>query len=226
MRERLIAFFDSLFENAPNTTENRELREELLQNNLDKYDDLIREGTPEETAYNLVIGGLGDMGELMREIHGKDTPSPRTSRSMWIGCLVSAVMMYILSVIPPIMFSNTRYEDTLGPALMFVMVAFATGVLLFGIFYFRRRSTVRAKAAIMPDGSVVRAESGRKMSEGKQKLLQSLSGLLWAIMLVLYFVISFSTGAWNITWLIFPISAALDGVLRAIFDLTGGGKDE
>jgi hypothetical protein len=39
------------------------------------------------------------------------------------------------------------------------------------------------------------------------------------VVVVLYLAVSFLTGAWGISWLIFLIGAALDQILRAIFDL-------
>ena len=39
-----------------------------------------------------------------------------------------------------------------------------------------------------------------------------------------YLFISFQTGAWHITWVIFPIIAALNGIVRAIFDLSRRDK--
>lgn len=43
--------------------------------------------------------------------------------------------------------------------------------------------------------------------------------MIWAIGLALYFLVSFATFAWHITWLIFPITGAVQGLVRAILDL-------
>ena len=48
------------------------------------------------------------------------------------------------------------------------------------------------------------------------KTYKSISGWLT---LGIYLAVSFATGAWYITWLIFPISACIDGVIKAILDL-------
>ena len=50
MREQLRAYVLRLFAQAPDTQRNRELREEILQNTLDRFDDLIAQGVPEENA--------------------------------------------------------------------------------------------------------------------------------------------------------------------------------
>ena len=44
MRDKLKQHIDTLFASAPQTEAARELREELLQNLTDKYDDLIAQG--------------------------------------------------------------------------------------------------------------------------------------------------------------------------------------
>lgn len=50
-------------------------------------------------------------------------------------------------------------------------------------------------------------------------LAKSINGLIWAIGLAIYFIVSFLTGAWYITWVIFPITAAVQGLVKAILDL-------
>ena len=40
--------------------------------------------------------------------------------------------------------------------------------------------------------------------------------------LCVYFILSFATGAWYITWLIFPIMAAVRQLINAIWDLKEG----
>ena len=56
-------------------------------------------------------------------------------------------------------------------------------------------------------------------NQGKRALQKSISSGVWALIVVLYFVISFTTQAWYITWLIFPIGAAVDNIVRACMDL-------
>ena len=55
------------------------------------------------------------------------------------------------------------------------------------------------------------------------KAYKSLSG---AVTLAVYLLLSFWSQAWHITWLVFPISAAIDGIVRAIFDLKEAKKHE
>ena len=61
MRQQLIQHIQRIFENIPNSAD---MQQEILQNSLDRYDDLISQGKSPEAAYQLAISGLGDLQEL------------------------------------------------------------------------------------------------------------------------------------------------------------------
>ena len=48
MKEKLRTHIETLFSDAPNTKKAIELKEELIQNSYDKYDDLIFDGWDDE----------------------------------------------------------------------------------------------------------------------------------------------------------------------------------
>ena len=41
---------------------------------------------------------------------------------------------------------------------------------------------------------------------------------MWSLIVALYLIISFLTGAWHITWIIFLIGGAVDSLLKAVLD--------
>lgn len=45
------------------------------------------------------------------------------------------------------------------------------------------------------------------------------SGIIWTVVLAAYFVLSFTTHAWSVTWLLFIMGIAADNVAEGIFDL-------
>lgn len=65
MRERLIEYIDGLFSGAALNMRNAEIKEEILQNTLEHYDDLLSEGKSEQEAYDTVIQGIGDVRPLV-----------------------------------------------------------------------------------------------------------------------------------------------------------------
>ena len=51
MRDKLCAYVEGLFRDAPDTPQVREVREEILQNTLNRYDDQIASGVGGSAAY-------------------------------------------------------------------------------------------------------------------------------------------------------------------------------
>ena len=69
-------------------------------------------------------------------------------------------------------------------------------------------------------------EDEKESKESKHPLKESIGNIIWVVGLVLYFGSSFYTGAWHITWLIFPIMACARGLSDAIIDLAEVKKHE
>ena len=53
MENKLRAYMDHLFRDVKPTRKSVELKEEILQNLVDKYHDMIAEGKTPEAAYNI-----------------------------------------------------------------------------------------------------------------------------------------------------------------------------
>ena len=148
MREQLVQYVNLLFAGAPDSDD---IRQEILQNTLDRYDDLISQGKTPEAAYRLAISGIGDISEILEQ---------------------NAANPGIQPVVQPV-----REEPS-------------------------------------PSDDVADEDS-----TSKRKLRKTIGGIVGPIGLVLYFLISFTTHAWYITWLIFPLIGAVSGLINAIFDL-------
>ena len=119
----------------------------------------------------------------------------------------AAIGLYILCPVPCVIFQNT-----FGVVLLFLFVAAATCLLIYNKLskpYYRGKGQ-----SIVDDFRIWQ----NKNSE-QHKLYDTIHGALWMVVVVLYLAVSFLTGAWGISWLIFLIGAALDQILRAIFDL-------
>ena len=64
------------------------------------------------------------------------------------------------------------------------------------------------------------------VSAPRQELDKSIRALIGIATLAVYLILSFSTGAWFITWLIFPISGAVKGLIKAVLDLKEAAEYE
>ena len=209
MREQLIQYVNLLFAGAQDCADTKQ---EILQNILDRYDDLIAQGKPPEAAYRLAMSGIGDINEILggkpecAAVMQSPTPEETDTGDSSFKKIIRAVAigLYILCPIPLIILSEMGM-DTIGLCGTISLVAIATILILLG----------RKKAAVIErkeeDDSVQRSP--------RQELRKGVNSLIWAIGLAVYFIISFATMAWYVTWVIFPIIAAIQGLVRAILDL-------
>ena len=207
MREQLQQYVELLFAGAPDS---EDIKQEILQNTLDRYDDLIAQGKVPEAAYRLAITGIGDINEILGTVPTGVTPeasvretSPETdaaatkrkrNRAIAIG-------LYIICIIPLIVLSSLGL-DTLGLCAMLSIVAVATVAIIQNQEPDHKEPTHTKEA-----------DSPRK------KLTDSINSLAGMVTLVVYLGVSFLSGAWYITWLIFPLGGAVKGLIKAILDL-------
>lgn len=208
MREQLIQYVELLFAGAPNS---EEIKQEILQNTMDRYDDLVAQGKSPEAAYRLAITGIGDINEILSSsakpmAAGSNPPAApaadeREDKIRRTRVAV-AVAFYILCPMPLIVLGEAG-EGVLGLFLMFLMIAAATALLIIN-----SRKTVDGDEA-----------APKKESNPKQELRKSVSSVIWAIGIAVYFILSNATQAWFITWVLFPLISCINGLVRAIMDL-------
>ena len=199
MRAQLQQYVELLFAGA---SDSEEIKDEILQNTLDRYDDLIAQGKVPEAAYRLAIAGIGDIHEILgtdridsrytpprQEAPVPEDPERKKTRAKAIG-------LYIASPIPLLILSELGYS-TMGLCLTLLLVATATVVLLMN-----RNSSEE--------------ETQTSDRDAHKESRHFIPGFLT---LGIYLILSFATGAWFITWLVFPIMGAVEGLIRAIHDL-------
>ncbi len=211
MLDKLYAYIDSIFEQAPCTQKAIELKEEIRQNSTEKYEDLLTQGKTEEAAYNITVASMGDIGELIGSLRGDTAAAaPPVDKTRRRSALLTAIAisLYILSVVPCILLQ----DDMIGPVLLFVMVALATGLLIYNHMsapkYRKREDTM--------------VEEFREWSDQHSRdrqIFKAVSSALWSLTAVIYILVSFLTMAWHITWVIFLVAGAIEGIIKAIFDL-------
>ncbi len=206
MREQLIQYVELLFAGAPDS---EEIKQEILQNTLDRFDDLIDQGKTPEAAYRLAISGIGDINEILGSEPKHTAPIPHAIPETSISedtdeaerkkKRAVAVALYICCVIPVIALGELG-NGGLGVCLMFLMIAAATALMIM--------------SSKKEDDDEEEEQSLAPHHEQKDKA----DKLLSTITLPVYLIVSFVTGAWYITWLLFPLSACVKGLIHAIID--------
>lgn len=217
MREQLIQYVNLLFAGSP---DNEEMKQEILQNTLDRYDDLVSQGKAPEAAYRLAISGIGDINELLSSRDSAvasplqpslaDNIQPVAQSSSEKKKLMRAVAigMYICCVVPVLILGNIGLGP-LGVCMMFLLIAAATVLII-----------MAADEKAGKKGT--QAEEDRDASN--QKLSKPLQDALNAISVAIFLILSLVTGAWYITWLVFPIMSAVKALINAVMDLKEADK--
>lgn len=210
MIDKLKKYVDNLFVGIKPTKEALDLKEEMTQNLIDKYNDLRSDGKSEEAAYLTAINSFGDITDLLKNLE-KEEVEPQvinqksdTQRTKAAILMSIAIMMYILCVVPVLLF-----ENSIGVVLMFFMIAAATGLIVFNSYTKSKEVVVNNK------------NEKPKETKKENRILGIIKSIIWLVSVGLYLLISFSTGAWYITWIIFPITGCVEKVLEGIFELVG-----
>ena len=213
MREQLQQYVELLFAGAPDS---EDIKQEILQNTLDRYDDLIAQGKVPEAAYRLAITGIGDISEILGTVPRtapvftvpeaspeEDAAAAKRKRNRAI-----AIGIYIVCIMPLIVLSELGLS-TIGLCAMLSIVAVATVTII--------------QNQEPDEEEVARA---RNADSPRRELDKSIKSLIGIVTLIVYLIVSFMTGAWYITWLIFPLSGAVRGLVRAILDLKEAVQNE
>ena len=215
MREQLIQYVELLFAGAPNSTE---IKQEILQNTLDRYDDLVSQGKPVEAAYQLAISGIGDISEIIGQEPAYETPryqepvyrsvpeETKGDKNKKLNRAI-AVAMYILCPIPLFILGNVE-DGVAGLSMTCILVAAATALMM-----------------MSSDGKKEAREEPEYVSP-KNQTYKAIGSIVSAITLACYLIVSFLTGAWYITWLIFPIATCVKQLIRTCMDLKEASEYE
>lgn len=65
-----------------------------------------------------------------------------------------------------------------------------------------------------------------KEEKKEEKIIKQINGIIGSICVALYFIVSFATMAWHVTWVIFIINGLICQVVKLIFMLKGDEEDE
>ena len=119
-----------------------------------------------------------------------------------------SVGLYIFSVVSVIIFAAALKQAVLGICLFLTIIAIATGLIVYNSIRYGKKVS----------------KSEKEKTDAPQ--LKTVYELVSLIGLVLYFVISFLTKAWYITWIIFLIIPAVNILIKIIFSFKNNETKE
>ena len=229
MNKKVKNYVDVLFCDIPRTKKRQELKEEVLANMSERFDEYILQGKSENQAYTQAITDLGDIDEMLsgltpeRELKPQiDTYRVRRARNTAI-----AVSMYILGVIMliglggiPSVLGLGRWEEIGGVIGLLFLLSLSAGAT--ALLIYTNMSVPQDVAPFLreddDDEKIFRGDSSKRAL-----IYSSILKLYWLAVVAVYLVISFATFAWGITWIMFPVAAIFAQGIKVLYSI--GKKD-
>ena len=231
MNSKIKNYVDVLFKGIPNTKKAQELKEEILSSLNDHYEAHIAEGKSENQAYTDSLADLGDIDELLKSLEPErelkeKIDTYRTFRAKNTSLSICLFFCGIVCVIGFGAFSALLVPEkvalfgTVGVIAMIFCFAAGVGLLV----YTHMSMPQDVSQYIMTKNRFALAEYS-----GSNKNLRKLAAfmkLYWSIVLLVYLGVSFYTGRWGFTWIIWLIAVAVKNALYVFFETTDEEVDK
>ncbi len=220
MNERMRNHIEKLFEDAPKSRKAFELREELLANSQERYQDLLATGVSEDDAFRHVISSIGNVKELFQglndpivvdktELEGK-IQKIAILRTVAVGLYIFSVFVFLVCNMSD-MYSSLDLSLVGFAAMIFISIIPTCMLVYAANIYPKYRKT--------EDTIVEEFKEWKSESKKAKSVKGAVSCIIWTATLLLYFAVSFATFAWYVTWIIFVAAACVQAIAELIFRL-------
>ncbi len=137
--------------------------------------------------------------KLINNNISKDNTKNKSARNISIS-----VALYIISVVFLIGLS-TIAKPILGLCIFLIIVAIATGIIVYN--------------------SIINKKPKRELTKN-EIMVKHINQVISIIIVIIYFIVSFMTMAWHITWILFLVNGLLEEIVKLIFGVKGDDIDE
>ncbi len=215
MNEKIRKEVNVLFQNAPNTKRANDLKDEIISNAEDKYEDLIKQGKNEEEALQIVMKEIGNVDELIEElnknnpIHTQYVEEARKKTGLVVSICVG---LYILSVIACVVLDELGLPDFITASSFLSIAGVSTCVL---IYHFM----TKPKYTKYDDTIVEEFKEWKGKNDKNKEIKKAIDSIIWTLTVIIYLIVSFTFGIWYISWIIFLIASLIENIIKLIFKL-------
>ncbi len=214
MKEKIRQHFNMIFTDAPKTRKAIDLKDEMMQSALDKYDDMVADGYSEEDAYENVIQSIGDVTELFPAVEEKN-PFVLSEQDRKKKALLTSIAtgIYIFAGAVFFYFAADGRDSQFGLVLTILLCIAPTVMRVYAANMYPDYRRKEEQDMV---------EFYKEIGYGRNKaraVRKSINSIIWSVTLVLYFIISFVSWQWNITWIIFLIALCLQAIVKLVFEL-------
>jgi len=147
---------------------------------------------------------------LKKEEEVKESNSNEVSnKSKRLGLVIS-IFLFFLAIAWVVLADEFSVPDGINVPIFLLIIAFGVCILVYNYA-----------------GSNKKKEEKIEVVDVSQKVFDAIKGAIAIIVLIIYLGISFLTGAWHITWIVWPMYAVIVKIVELCFLLKGKDvKDE
>lgn len=200
-------YVNDLFKEVKSTRKSEELKEEIVADLEEKYQDLIHSGTSEKDAYNEVIRGIGDIDELLEGLKVSSYSEQLSIRKKNAFVVSLCIGIYILALISVIVCEELlELPDTVSAICFFGIGGLATCIL---VYHFMSIPKYEKES----DTLVEEFKEWKYTKNKNKQLLNALNTITWLLILIIYFTISFLFNCWYISWILFLVAPLITTII-------------
>ena len=124
--------------------------------------------------------------------------------------LAISVGLYIFSLVTIILCAALFDQPIIGVSIFFTIIAIATGIIIYSSIVYGKTEKEKAK----------------EEKEPRNVMVKGITEIIGIAGVITYLLVSFLTGAWHISWIIFIAIGLLNAIVRLIFGLKNDSKEE
>lgn len=167
----------------------------------------------EISADELLTGKKSERSEKDKKEEGKiinnneNDYKDKTSRQKRALSMAISIIIYFIAV-SWIMISIPvlKIDPIVSTAIFLLICAVATGIIIYT--------------------SIVYKKEVKQDRDEEPKVLKQINNIIAMIVLVIYLFISFATGAWHITWLLWIVYGLIEEIVKLLFMLRSNKNEE
>ncbi len=224
MNNKIKNYVEVLFSDIPRSKKANELKEEMLSNMSERFEDYMQKGETENQAYSKVISSLGDIDEMLADVMPTDEfvkeanfYRSRNAKNTAIGVsmyIIGAAFLIGLAALGDY-FGKGDIFPIVGLLILLVISSVATGIIVFS----NMSTPLEYK-----DYNVETKKEFENLDSKHGKLLKNILSIYWTVVLVIYLGVSFITYRWDITWIIWVIASIFQSILKTVFEMRYGNE--
>lgn len=199
MEQKIREYIDSVFRDVPHSERADNIRNEILQNLLDKYADLLKEGRTADEAYAIAISSGGDLSGIVADLRGESVKYNYNYEKQFDKMYEKQYKREKKKC--------SRFDSLLWPITVCLYLLYS--LLVRGAWAYSWNLFIAA-SAVSSLYRFLTVKSNRKARRG------ALSSFVWTATVVVYFILSFATGRWDITWILFILAIAVSNIAEIL----------